>query len=138
TPNGTSFASLRATEHIWSLRQPLGVISVITPWNIPIAIPSWKIAPALLCGNTVVWKPSEVVPLVSQRLMEAMLEAGLPDGVCNLVHAATGDVGALLSPPVRACSFTGSTAVGKRLIADGARRGVKVQAEMGGVNSAIV
>lgn len=138
-PTGTTFASLRATEHIWSMRQPLGVVSVITPWNIPMAIPSWKLAPALLCGNTVVWKPSEIVPLISQRLMEALLEAGLPEGVCNLALADNRNAGPLLShPAIRACSFTGSTAVGKYLIAEGARHGVKVQAEMGGLNSAIV
>jgi aldehyde dehydrogenase (NAD+) len=121
------------------MRQPLGTVSVITPWNIPITIPAWKIAPALLCGNTVVWKPSGIVPLISQRLMEILLEAGLPEGVCNLVLAESRDTGPLLAhPAVRACSFTGSTAVGKQLIVAGARHGVKVQAEMGGVNSAIV
>lgn len=138
-PTGTTFASLRATEHVWSMRQPLGVVSLITPWNIPITIPSWKIAPALLCGNTIVWKPSELVPLISVRLMEILCEAGLPPGVCNLVLADPSAAGPLLShPAVRACSFTGSTAVGQHLIAEGARHGVKVQAEMGGVNSAIV
>ena len=138
-PTGSTFASLRATEHIWTLRQPLGVVSLITPWNIPMAIPSWKLAPALLCGNTVVWKPAAIVPLISQRLMEAMLEAGLPDGVCNLVLADSRDTTPMLShPAVRAASFTGSTQVGKHLIAEGARYGVKVQAEMGGMNSAVV
>ncbi|MDQ4113759.1 MAG: aldehyde dehydrogenase family protein [Actinomycetota bacterium] len=138
-PTGSTFASLRATEHIWTLRQPLGVVSLITPWNLPMAIQSWKLAPALLCGNTVVWKPAAIVPLVSQRLMDAMLEAGLPAGVCNLVLADSRDTTPMLAhPAVRAASFTGSTEVGKHLIAEGARYGVKVQAEMGGMNSAIV
>jgi acyl-CoA reductase-like NAD-dependent aldehyde dehydrogenase len=138
-PTGTTFAALRATEHVWSKRQPLGVVSLITPWNIPITIPSWKIAPALLLGNTVVWKPSELVPLISLRLMEILVEAGVPAGVCNLVLADPKSAAPLLAhPAVRACSFTGSTAVGKHLIAEGARHGVKVQAEMGGVNSALV
>jgi aldehyde dehydrogenase (NAD+) len=138
-PTGTTFASLRESEHIWSVRQPLGVVSIITPWNIPIAIPAWKIAPALLCGNTVVWKPSELVPLISQRLMEIMIEAGLPAGVCNIVHTTPSAAAPLVAhPSIRACSFTGSTPVGQYLIAEGARHGVKVQAEMGGVNSALV
>jgi len=112
-PTGTTFAALRATEHVWSKRQPLGVVSLITPWNIPITIPSWKIAPALLLGNTVVWKPSELVPLISLRLMEILVEAGVPAGVCNLVLADPKSAAPLLAhPAVRACSFTGSTAVG--------------------------
>jgi aldehyde dehydrogenase (NAD+) len=136
---GTTFASPRPTEHIWSLRMPLGTVSLITPWNIPLLIPSWKLAPALLCGNTVVWKPASIVPLIAQRLMAILLEAGLPPGVCNLVLADNAAASPLLShPAIRACSFTGSTAVGKQLIAQGAAYGVKVQAEMGGKNSAIV
>jgi aldehyde dehydrogenase (NAD+) len=136
---GEVFASPRAGEQILSLRVPLGPVSLITPWNIPMAIPSWKLAPALLCGNTVVWKPAGLVPLTAQRLMETMLDAGLPAGVCNLVHAGTAAARPLLTDPaVRACSFTGSTPVGKQLIALGAEHGIKVQAEMGGKNSAIV
>ncbi|MDQ4112247.1 MAG: aldehyde dehydrogenase family protein [Actinomycetota bacterium] len=138
-PTGSTFASLRETEHIWAIRKPLGVVSMITPWNIPMGIPAWKLAPALLAGNTVVWKPASIVPLVSIRLMEALIEAGIPEGVCNLVLATSRDTGPLLShPAVRACTFTGSTSVGKHLIAEGARHGVKVQAEMGGMNSAVV
>ena len=136
---GEIFASPRVGEQIWSLRVPLGPVSLITPWNVPIAIPAWKLAPALLCGNTVVWKPASLVPLTAQRLAETLLDAGLPPGVCNLVHTDNEAARPLLTDPrIRACSFTGSTEVGKRLIGLTAEHGIKMQAEMGGKNSALV
>src|SRR5436189_5430809 len=76
-----------------SVRLPVGVVGVITPWNFPIAIPSWKIAPAIVCGNTVVFKPAEDTPLLAERFVELLLEAGLPEGVVNLVHGYGEDAG---------------------------------------------
>ncbi|MBS1881397.1 MAG: aldehyde dehydrogenase family protein [Actinobacteria bacterium] len=136
---GEEYASARPGERILTTRAPIGPIAVITPWNVPIAIPAWKLAPALLYGNTVVWKPARLVPLLAFRLMQALEEAGLPPGVCNLVIGDTSVGDRLLSDPrIHACSFTGSTEVGRRLIALGAAHGIKVQAEMGGKNAAIV
>jgi alpha-ketoglutaric semialdehyde dehydrogenase len=138
-PDGEGYASPRVGERIWTVRQPLGVVSIITPWNVPLAIPAWKIAPALLFGNTVVWKPASLVPLLAMRFMQALQDAGLPAGVCNLVladsHAASG---LIARGVVHGCSFTGSTTVGEQLIATGAANRIKVQAEMGGKNAAIV
>jgi aldehyde dehydrogenase (NAD+) len=137
--DGEHYPSPRAGEEIWALRAPVGPVGIITPWNVPLGIPVWKIAPALVYGNTVVWKPARLVPLLARRFMEALIEAGLPPGVCNMVLAG-GPAGSelLTNPRVRACSFTGSTEVGRQLIALGAQHGVKVQAEMGGKNAAIV
>lgn len=136
---GELYASPRAGERIWTLRVPVGPVAIITPWNVPIAIPAWKIAPALLYGNTIVWKPSRLVPLLAYRLMQALIDAGVPGGVCNLLlgDASVGER-LLADERITACSFTGSTEVGRELIAFGARHGVKVQAEMGGKNAAIV
>lgn len=136
---GEIYASPRAGEQILLIRKPMGVVGVITPFNFPIAIPAWKIAPALVYGNTVVWKPASTVPLLAVRLAEALAAAGLPAGVLNLLigPAAIGD--ALTSHPrVDAVTFTGSTAVGRRIAAAAAGRGVPVQAEMGGKNAAVV
>jgi acyl-CoA reductase-like NAD-dependent aldehyde dehydrogenase len=136
---GDVFGSSRRGERILAVRAPLGPLAIITPWNVPIAIPAWKIAPALVFGNTVVWKPARLVPLLAFRLMEALAAAGLPDGVCNLVLGAPETAERLLSDNrIRACSFTGSTVVGRQMIALGAGNGIKVQAEMGGKNAAIV
>ena len=136
---GELFASPRAGEQILVTRKPVGVVAVITPFNFPIAIPAWKIAPALAYGNTVVWKPASSVPLLAMRLAQALTEAGLPPGVLNLVvgNAAVGD--ALVNHDgVAAITFTGSTGVGRRIAATAAARGVPVQAEMGGKNAAVV
>src|SRR5262249_35633820 len=94
-----------------SVRQPLGVCAVITPWNFPMAIPSWKIAPALVCGNTVVFKPATLTPLSALNFVKILGEAGIPRGVVNLVTGGGGDVGnaMLVSDTVRIVSFTGST-----------------------------
>ena len=97
-----------------TLREPLGVVGLITPWNFPLNIPSWKLGSSLVCGNTVVWKPAQVTPLIANALVEALADAGIPDGVVNLVHGSGSVVGQGLvdDPRVRAISFTGSTAVG--------------------------
>jgi len=136
---GTVYSSPRAGEQILVTRKPVGVVAAITPFNFPIAIPAWKIAPALVYGNAVVWKPASSVPLLAMRLVQALTDAGLPPGVLNLV-IADGAVGAALAghAGVNAVTFTGSTTVGRRIAAAAAARGVPVQAEMGGKNAAIV
>ena len=123
-----------------TLREPLGVVSLITPWNFPLNIPSWKLGSALVCGNTVVFKPSQVTPLCARALVEALVEAGVPDGVVNLVYGSGSAVGDTLvtDPRVKAISFTGSTAVGMSINAKAAALGKKVQAEMGGHNAVVV
>ena len=136
---GEIYASPRAGEQILVARKPVGVVGVLTPFNFPIAIPAWKIAPALVYGNTVVWKPASAVPLLAMRLAHALTSAGLPAGVLNLLigdsHLGQGIVD---HDGVNAVTFTGSTSVGRRIAADAGRRGVPVQAEMGGKNAAIV
>ncbi|WP_319435955.1 aldehyde dehydrogenase family protein [Mycobacterium sp. RTGN5] len=136
---GEIFSSPRAGEQILVTRKPIGVVAVITPFNFPIAIPAWKIAPALVYGNPVVWKPANTVPLLAIRLAEALTDAGLPAGVLNLVIGDSPIGEALVDhPDIAAISFTGSTAVGRRIAAVAAARGVPVQAEMGGKNAAVV
>jgi aldehyde dehydrogenase (NAD+) len=123
-----------------TLREPLGVVGLITPWNFPVNIPSWKLGSALVCGNTVVLKPAQVTPLVANALVEALHEAGAPPGVVNLVHGSGSVVGQALvdDPRVKAISFTGSTAVGLDINVRAARLGKRVQAEMGGHNAVVV
>jgi acyl-CoA reductase-like NAD-dependent aldehyde dehydrogenase len=138
-PGGEIFASPRAGEQILVNRKPLGVVAVITPFNFPIAIPAWKIAPALVYGNTVVWKPASSVPLLAIRLAQALTEAGLPAGVLNLVIGDSQVGDALVHHDVIAgITFTGSTSAGRRIAAAAAGRGIPVQAEMGGKNAAVV
>ncbi len=124
----------------YTLRRPLGVVAIITPWNFPIAIPAWKIAPALICGNTLVFKPASGTPLGGVKLVEVFEEAGLPPGVLNLITGPGASVGQALveSPEVRAISFTGSTEIGTGIYAEGAKRLKKVQCEMGGKNAVIL
>jgi aldehyde dehydrogenase (NAD+) len=123
-----------------TMREPVGVVALITPWNFPLNIPSWKLGSALVCGNTVVLKPSQLTPLCARALVEALAEAGVPDGVVNLVYGSGSEVGDALvaDPRVRAISFTGSTAVGLAINAKAAALGKKVQAEMGGHNAVVV
>lgn len=123
----------------FTLRDPLGPVGLITPWNFPLAIPLWKAAPALAFGNTVVLKPSENSPRVSHLLAETALAAQLPAGVFNVVHG-DGTTGAALTghERVRAVSFTGSQAVGARVAAVAAQHNIRVQTEMGGKNVVIV
>jgi len=118
-----------------SVRQPLGVCSVITPWNFPMAIPSWKIVPALVCGNTVVFKPATLTPLSAVNFVKVLEEAGVPPGVVNLVTGGP-DVGTRLSThdEVRVVSFTGSTSVGRTVNQNAASGCKKVHLEMGGKN----
>ena len=123
----------------YCVRAPLGVVGVITPWNFPMAIPSWKIIPALVCGNTVVFKPAPETPLVAAAFVALLEEAGLPPGVLNLVHGGDATGAALVDHPgVALISFTGSTEVGLQVAARCAARGVRVSLEMGGKNAAIV
>lgn len=118
---------------------PIGVVGQITPWNFPIAIPAWKIAPALAYGNTVVWKPSEISSATAQALMALIEEAGVMPGAVNMVLGA-GETGAALCAHegVDALSFTGSKATGKKVRMAAAERGIPVQTEMGGVNALLV
>lgn len=123
----------------FTLRDPIGPIALITPWNFPLAIPLWKAAPALAFGNTVVLKPSELSPGVTQLLAETAQAAGVPAGVFNVVYGdgRTGEA-LLRDPQIRAASFTGSQGVGARVAAIGAERNIRVQTEMGGKNVVIV
>jgi aldehyde dehydrogenase (NAD+) len=123
-----------------SVRQPLGVCGVITPWNFPMAIPSWKIIPALVCGNTVVFKPATLTPLSALHFVKILEEAGVPPGVVNLVTGAGGEVGAAMlgGDAVRVVSFTGSTAVGRSVSEAVAPSFKKVHLEMGGKNVIMV
>jgi aldehyde dehydrogenase (NAD+) len=124
----------------YTVRRPLGVVAIITPWNFPIAIPAWKLAPALICGNAVVFKPASGTPLSAVKLVEVFQEAGLPPGVLNLITGPGVSVGNALveSPQVQGISFTGSTEIGTNLYAQGARLLKKVQCEMGGKNAVIL
>jgi aldehyde dehydrogenase (NAD+) len=122
-----------------SVRQPLGVASIITPWNFPMAIPSWKIAPALVCGNTVVFKPATLTPLSAINFVQVLADAGVPSGVANLVTGGPG-VGTVLSTHdrVKVVSFTGSSAVGRLVNQHAAPGFKKVHLEMGGKNVIII
>jgi aldehyde dehydrogenase (NAD+) len=123
-----------------SLRQPLGVCAIITPWNFPMAIPSWKIIPALVCGNTVVFKPATLTPLSARNFVSILEEAGAPAGVVNLVTGGGEEVGDALSQhdDVRVVSFTGSTSVGRIVSEKAAPSFKKVHLEMGGKNIIMV
>jgi alpha-ketoglutaric semialdehyde dehydrogenase len=123
-----------------AVRDPSGVVGIITPWNFPIAVPSWKIFPALIAGNTLIWKPSPETPAISAAFVKVFEEAGLPPGVFNLLLAPGGDVAeALVSHPgVRVLSFTGSTTTGRLIAESAAKLNKKVSLEMGGKNAIIV
>ncbi|MEJ7837284.1 MAG: aldehyde dehydrogenase family protein [Thermomicrobiales bacterium] len=139
-PDGEHYSSINPATLLFTMREPLGVTGIITPWNFPIAIPAWKIAPALAFGNTVVFKPASLTPLCAVRLVEALAEAGLPDGVLNLVTGSAGAIGTPLVSDDRvvAVSFTGSDTVGNQIKKIASDRGAKVQLELGGKNPAIV
>jgi acyl-CoA reductase-like NAD-dependent aldehyde dehydrogenase len=123
-----------------SVRQPLGVCAVITPWNFPMAIPSWKIIPALVCGNTVVFKPATLTPLSAVNFVRLLEEAGIPPGVVNLVTGSGREVGDALvhSDSVRVVSFTGSTDVGRHVSLNAAPAFKTVHLELGGKNAIMV
>ena len=121
-------------------REPLGVVGIITPWNFPIAIPAWKIAPALAFGNTVVFKPAELTPGCGWAIADIVSRSAIPDGVFNLVSGHGEVVGDAIvrSPDVDGISFTGSVAVGHQILVTGSERHAKVQLEMGGKNPLVV
>ncbi|MEX2374153.1 MAG: aldehyde dehydrogenase family protein [Dehalococcoidia bacterium] len=137
---GDTMPSTRVETTVYTRREPVGVVAIITPWNFPIAIPAWKSAPALVSGNAVVLKPAELTPLTAQHLALALMEAGLPNGVLNVVHGEGPAVGPTLTddPRVAAVSFTGSMAVGGLIHRAVSKRMGRVQLEMGGKNATIV
>ncbi|HEV2860861.1 MAG TPA: aldehyde dehydrogenase family protein [Pyrinomonadaceae bacterium] len=138
--NGETIPSELPSNFAYTVKQPHGVVAVVTPWNFPVAIPVWKLAPALVAGNTVVFKPATNTPATAVRIVELFAEAGLPAGVLNLILGSGSDAGDEIvnHPAVRAVSFTGSNGVGVKLYEQCARRGVRVQCEMGGKNPVIV
>lgn len=137
---GEALPSADPSTHLYTRREPLGVVGLITPWNFPIAIPTWKLAPALLAGNAVVMKAAERTPLSVQHLAEVLIAAGLPAGVLNVVHGPGRVIGEAIagSPRVAAVSFTGSTGVGRRIAQVVGNRLGRVQTEMGGKNAFVV
>nr|WP_306220718.1 aldehyde dehydrogenase family protein [Cohnella sp. WQ 127256] len=138
--NGVVIPSSEVNVLQYTKRVPLGVVGIITPWNFPVAIPIWKIAPALICGNTIIWKPAEFASLTASRLVEIFASVELPAGVLNLVIGKGSKIGDVLLEqiPLNAVSFTGSTSTGTRVAEICARRNIKYQTEMGGKNAAIV
>ncbi|MBI2090214.1 MAG: aldehyde dehydrogenase family protein [Deltaproteobacteria bacterium] len=138
--HGKTLPSEARDTFTYTIRRPLGVVGLIAPWNFPWAIPVWKSAPALVAGNTVVFKPAELTPATATLLTEIYEEAGLPPGVFNMVVGSGSVVGEAIvnSPVVRAVSFTGSNEVGGALYTKAAARGAKVTCEMGGKNAIIV
>src|ERR1700690_3116868 len=138
--NGETMPSELPKNFSYTIRQPLGVVGAITPWNFPVAIPVWKIAPALGCGNTVVFKPATITPLTAMKVLEIFEKAGLAAGVLDLVMGSGRETGDELvqSPAVHGLSFTGSNEVGTALYACGAQRLKKVQCEMGGKNPVVI
>ncbi len=137
---GMAVPSERDRVFIHTARKPVGVVGLITPWNFPIAIPAWKAAPALIAGNGVVLKPSDLAPLCALRMVEALDEAGVTRGALNLVTGPGSRVGheIVSNPKVRAISFTGSEATGSGIAVEAAKRRARVQLEMGGKNPTVV
>ncbi len=138
--SGDTLASVRPGVSVEVTREPIGVVCLITPWNFPIAIPAWKIAPALAYGNTVVFKPAELVPGSAWALADILSRSGLPAGVFNLVMGRGVEIGPALvdDPRVAGVSFTGSVVTGQQLARSCAARGAKFQLEMGGKNPLVV
>ena len=137
---GETLPSELPKNFAYTLKQPLGVVAAITPWNFPVSIPVWKISPALIAGNTLVFKPATLTPLTGAKVVEIFEQAGVPAGVLNMVVGSGGEVGdeLLQHPDVRAVSFTGSNEVGSELYAQGARKMKKCQCEMGGKNPLVI
>lgn len=137
---GHAIPSERPRVFIHTMKKPLGVVGLITPWNFPIAIPAWKLCPALIAGNAVVLKPSDLSPLCALRLVETLDEAGVVKGALNLVTGPGSKVGHELvtNPAVRAISFTGSETTGGGIAVEAAKRRARVQLEMGGKNPTVV
>ena len=138
--NGETIFSELPSNFVYTVKQPLGVVACVTPWNFPVAIPTWKIAPALVAGNTVVFKPATLTPATAVRIVEIFEEAGIPPGVLNLILGSGSDAGDEIigHPAVKAVSFTGSNPVGIRLYEQVSRRGAKCQCEMGGKNPVVI
>lgn len=139
-PDGEHYPSANPNTLLFTVREPLGVVGIITPWNFPVAIPVWKAIPAIAFGNTVVMKPASFTPLTTVHIAEVLQEAGLPAGVFNLVTGSASKVGDPLVKDDRvvAISFTGSDTVGNGIKKIATERGAKVQLELGGKNPAIV
>src|SRR5205823_11723449 len=137
---GTTVPSELPNKFAMAVRTPVGVCGMITPWNFPMAIPSWKLLPALVCGNTCVIKPAQDTPLSTYNLIRTLTDAGVPKGVINLVTGFGGEAGApmLEHPDVRAISFTGSSAVGKTIGTTAAKSFKHCSLELGGKNPMIV
>jgi acyl-CoA reductase-like NAD-dependent aldehyde dehydrogenase len=137
---GETIPSELPNNFCYTIKQPVGPVAVITPWNFPIAIPIWKMAPALVSGNTVVFKPASLTPLTASLIVEIFDECGLPPGVLNLVFGGGREVGDTIvrHPAILAVSFTGSNDVGVGLYVAAAARGIKCQCEMGGKNPIVI
>jgi aldehyde dehydrogenase (NAD+) len=137
---GMIVPSERDRVHMFAIRKPIGVVGLVTPWNFPSAIPAWKMAPALICGNTIIVKPASVSPLSAWRIVEACHEAGIPKGVVNFIAGSGGEIGGALvnAKPVKAISFTGSNEIGNWIHAEASKRHIRIQLEMGGKNPTIV
>ena len=137
---GRTYPSEMPNTFVYTVRQPLGVVSCITPWNFPFCVPAWKIAPALVTGNTVVFKPASNTPGCAEALVKLFEDAGLPKGVLNLVYGSGGVVGDefVNNPAIRAVSFTGSCEVGGEVAKQAAAHLAKVTCEMGGKNPVVV
>jgi acyl-CoA reductase-like NAD-dependent aldehyde dehydrogenase len=137
---GETLPSELPKNFAYTLKQPLGVVAAIAPWNFPVSIPVWKIAPALIAGNTVVFKPATLTPFTGAKVVQIFEQAGVPAGVLNMIVGSGREVGdeLLQHPDVRAISFTGSNEVGCELYAQGARRMKKCQCEMGGKNPLVI
>ena len=137
---GHTVPSELANKFNMAMRVPIGVAGIVTPWNFPMAIPTWKIFPALLSGNTVVFKPASDTPATATSLVEILLEAGVPEGVVNLVHGGGGEVGMAIvgHPDVDCVSFTGSTMVGKKISEVASATLKRVSLELGGKNAQFV
>lgn len=138
--HGQTLPSSVPGTHVFTRREPMGVVGLITPWNFPIAIPTWKLAPALAAGNAVVMKPAQLTTVSTMHLANALVDAGLPAGVLTLVHGQGSVVGnAIVTHKlISAVSFTGSNAVGRQIGELAAVRGIRSQLEMGGKNPVVV
>ncbi|MEB2281370.1 aldehyde dehydrogenase family protein [Lysinibacillus xylanilyticus] len=137
---GEVLPSANEAKLLYTMRVPLGVVAAITPWNFPVAIPLWKIAPALVYGNTVVWKPSIESALTGELIGELFQQAGLPKNVLNVVQGRGSKVGQVLleAPEVKAITFTGSNSVGQSILDTAGSTNKKIQLELGGKNAAII
>lgn len=137
---GETIPSELPNNFCYTVKQPVGPVAIITPWNFPVAIPIWKMAPALVSGNTVVFKPASLTPLTAAIVVEIFEECELPPGVLNLIYGGGREVGdtVVKHPAIQAVSFTGSNDVGVGLYSAAAARGIKCQCEMGGKNPIVI